>query len=70
MKQKAFTEEELYDLWIKFKDADDASIILSIFMNATKEKAEMLIDKFELRYQSSSLDYDTRGRPGRARKHI
>lgn len=70
MIQKAFTEKELYDLWIKFKDADDASIILSDFMNATKREAEILIDKFELWYQSKTLDYDSRGKPGRVRKHI
>lgn len=70
MEQKAFTEEELYDLWSKFKDADDASIILSDFMNATKEEAEVLIDKFELRYQCRALDYDSRGKPGRVKTHI
>ncbi len=70
MKQRAFTEEELYDLWIKFKDANDASVILSDFMNATKEEAEVLIDKFELQYQSRALDYDNRGKSGRVRTHI
>lgn len=70
MNKIGFTVEELYELWLNFKDNDDAATILSDFMTATKREAGILIDKFELRYESTLLDCNNRGKAERTRKHI
>lgn len=65
-----FSKEELYKLWLNFKDNENAITILSDFMIATKKEAAALNDEFEIRYQSSILDGGNRGKDGRIRKNI
>lgn len=65
-----FSKEELYKLWLNFKDNENAITILSDFMIATKEEAKILNNEFEIRYQSSILDGGNRGKDGRIRKNI
>lgn len=65
-----FSNNDLYRLWLKFKDDENAITILSDFMVATKEEARILNEQFEIRYQSSVLDDSNRGKSDRIRKHI
>lgn len=66
----AFSEDELYLLWVNFKDLPDASAMLSDFMDASKADATKLICRFEIKYEASLLDSDSRGKENRYRKHI
>jgi len=65
-----FSNDDLYKLWLNFKDDENAITILSDFMVATKEEAKILDEQFEIRYQSSVLDGSNRGKTDRIRKHI
>lgn len=65
-----FSNDDLYKLWLNFKDNENAITILSDFMIATKEEAKILNNEFEIRYQSSILDGGNRGKDGRIRKNI
>lgn len=38
--QKGFTEDELYELWLRFKDNDDSLRILADFMMSDKTAAK------------------------------
>ncbi len=65
-----FTEQELYDMWIKFKDNEEAASILSDFMVSTIVIANALIENFEIRYATEALNYANRGKFERIKKHI
>lgn len=65
-----FSNEDLYSLWLNFKDDDNAITILSDFMVATKKEAKALIEQFEIRFQASALNGNNRGKSDRIRKHI
>lgn len=70
MKQLAFTEQELYEMWKNFREDDNAIIILSDFMVSTKSEAAALINLFEIKYESEALNSGNRGKADRVRKHI
>ena len=65
-----YTREELFDLWVRFRDNPDAVEILSDFANSTPEFSEELHKKFLLRYEAEVLGISSRGVEDRARKHI
>lgn len=65
-----YDREELYDLWIRFRNNPDAVEILSGFANTTPEFAEELHKEFLLRYEAEVLGISNRGVEDRTRKHI
>ena len=60
-----FTQQELYDMWLNFRDSPNAVVILSDFMIAKKGEAKKLIEHFEIRYQSQLLNSSNRGKENR-----
>ena len=53
----AYERNELFELWVRFRNERDAAETLSDFMNGTKEEAEKLIAEFEIRYMGNTLDF-------------
>jgi hypothetical protein len=62
---QGFTQQELYDMWLNFRDSPNAVVILSDFMIAKKREAKKLIEHFEIRYQSQLLNSSNRGKENR-----
>ena len=56
-----YTKQELYEMWVKFRDDPNAVIILSDFMQSDKGSAARLIDEFESRFQHNHR-YDRNGK--------
>lgn len=59
-----YTKQELYEMWVKFRDDPNAVIILSDFMQSDKVSAARLIDEFESRFQHDHR-YDRNGNGGK-----
>ena len=67
-----YTRQELYELWLKFRDNSDAVQILSDFIGRgdNRKLATELIRDFEIKAEASNLNSAMRGKADRARKHI
>jgi len=59
---KGYSEEELYELWLRFKGNDDSLSLLADFMSSDKATAKAVLNKFEVRYSSHLLDSVNRGK--------
>ena len=67
-----YSEQELYELWFRFRDQENAVQMLSDFMGRgdNRCRAAELIQEFEIRAEASSLNAAMRGKADRTRKHI
>ena len=67
-----YSEQELYELWFRFRDQENAVQMLSDFMGRgdNRQRAAELIQEFEIRAEASSLNAAMRGKADRTRKHI
>ena len=67
-----YSEQELYELWFRFRDQENAVQMLSDFMGRgdNRRRAAELIQEFEIRAEASSLNAAMRGKADRTRKHI
>ena len=67
-----YSEQELYELWFRFRDQENAAQMLSDFMGRgdNRRRAAELIQEFEIRAEASSLNAAMRGKADRTRKHI
>ena len=67
-----YSEQELYELWFRFRDQENAVQMLSDFMGRgdNRRRAAELIQEFEIRAAASSLNAAMRGKADRTRKHI
>ncbi len=57
-----YTREELFTLWRGFREEHDATRILMDFALCSKNQAQILIDDFEVRYESQLLNLEQRGK--------
>ena len=57
-------------MWVNFKDNSDAAAILSDFMVTTKTEAQIIINQFELRFESEMLNENNRGKANRVQKTV
>ena len=67
-----YSEQELYELWFRFRDQENAVQMLSDFMGRgdNRQRAAELIQEFEIRAEASSLNAAMRGKADRTRRHI
>ncbi len=65
-----FSEEDLYSIWLNCRENENVVTIMSDFMVSTRAEARKLIDRFELRYECTLLNGESRGKADRIRKHI
>ena len=67
-----YSEQELYELWFRFRDQENAVQMLSDFMGRgdNRQRAAELIQEFEIRAEVNSLNSSMRGKADRTRKHI
>ncbi len=52
----AYEKNELFELWLRFRNDRDAETMLSDFMGGTKDQARELIKDFEVEYLKNTLD--------------
>ena len=67
-----YSEQELYELWFRFRDQENAVQMLSDFMGRgdNRRRAAELIQEFEIRAEASSLNAAMRSKADRTRKHL
>ena len=67
-----YSKQELYELWLVFRDNPNAVQMLSDFIGRgdNRQRATELIQEFEIRAEASSLTAAMRGKADRTRKHI
>lgn len=67
-----YSKQELYELWLVFRDNPNAVQMLSDFIGRgdNRQRATELIQEFEIRAEASSLNAAMRGKADRTRKHI
>lgn len=67
-----YSEQELYELWFRFRDQENAVQMLSDFIGRgdNRQRAAELIQEFEIRAEASSLNAAMRGKADRTRRHI
>lgn len=68
----AYSKQELYELWYVFRDDPTALQMLSDFIGRgdNRQRAAELIQEFEIRAESNTLNSAMRGKADRTRKHI
>lgn len=62
--------QELYFIWIEFSDSPKAVEKLAAYLNGDQQKAQRLINDFEIRREAEHLGYEERGMHGRQRRHF
>ena len=67
-----YSEQELYELWFRFRDQENAVQMLSDFMGRgdNRQRAAELIQEFEVTAEVNSLNAAMRGKADRTRRHI
>lgn len=70
MRELGFSEEDLYELWLKCRENENVVTIMSDFMVCNKVEARKMINIFEMRYDCNILGSENRGKVDRIRKHI
>ena len=67
-----YSKQELYELWLVFRDNPNAVQMLSDFIGRgdNRQRAAELIQEFEIRAEANSLNSAMRGKSDRTRKHI
>lgn len=67
-----YTKQELYELWFRFRDQENAVQMLSDFIGRgdNRQRAAELIREFEIRAEATVLNSAMRGKADRIQKHI
>ena len=66
-----YTKQELYELWFRFRDQENAVQMLSDFIGRgdNRQRAAELIQEFEIRAEVNALNSTMRGKADRTPKH-
>lgn len=57
-----YDQNELYELWQRFKDNEDALDLMCDFSYLNRLQAAELISEFEARYSADRLNMENRGK--------
>lgn len=65
-----YDQSELYELWLRFRNNDDAVDLMCDFSYLNRLQAAELIAEFEIRHEAETLNAEMRGKDGHSGRVI